>query len=89
MTMASIVEDCWHGKLSSKEAEARLVGVNKAKAYLFRESDVKEKRFILSYISGSHLAIRTVLGTEESNLHTLWCRIRKSIGESLDGHLAT
>ena len=49
--MSSVVDDCWHGRLSSKEAEARLIAVNKAKAYLFRESDVKKNRFILSFIS--------------------------------------
>ena len=42
---------CWHGKLSSKEAEERLVAVNKINAYLLRESEVKRNKFILSYIS--------------------------------------
>jgi len=27
MTMATVEEECWHGKLSSKEAEERLVDV--------------------------------------------------------------
>ena len=49
--MNSIVEECWHGQLSSKKAEERLLAVNKAKAYLFRESDIKKNRFILSYVS--------------------------------------
>ena len=49
MTMATVEEECWHGKLSSKEAEKRLVAVNKT--YLFRESEVKRNKFILSYIS--------------------------------------
>ena len=31
--------------------EARLGAINKPKAYLFRESDVKSKKFVLSYIS--------------------------------------
>ena len=51
MTMATVEEECWHGKLSSKEAEERLVAVNKINAYLFRESEVKRNKFILSYIS--------------------------------------
>ena len=38
-------------QISSREAEARLGAINKPKAYLFRESDVKSKKFILSYIS--------------------------------------
>ena len=48
MTMAMVEEDCWHGKVSSREAEERLVAVNKTNAYLFRESDVKRNKFILS-----------------------------------------
>ena len=51
MTMATVVEDCWHGKVSSRLAEERLVAVNKTNAYLFRESDVKSKKYILSYLS--------------------------------------
>ena len=49
--MATVLEDCWHGKISSREAEERLTAVNKTNAYLFRESDIKSKKFILSYIS--------------------------------------
>ena len=49
--MATVEEDCWHGKVSSREAERRLVAVNKTNAYLFRESDIKRNKFILSYIS--------------------------------------
>ena len=51
MTMATVEEECWHGKLSSKEAEERLVAINKTNTYLFRESEVKRNKFILSYIS--------------------------------------
>ena len=50
-TMATVEEDCWHGKVSSREAERRLVAVNKTNAYLFRESDIKRNKFIFSYIS--------------------------------------
>ena len=49
--MATVEEECWHGKVSSREAERRLVAVNKTNAYLFRESDIKRNKFILSYIS--------------------------------------
>ena len=49
--MATVLEDCWHGKISSREAEERLMAVNKTCAYLFRESNIKSKKFILSYIS--------------------------------------
>ena len=38
--MNSIVEECWHGQLSSEKAKERLLVVNKAKAYLFRESEI-------------------------------------------------
>ena len=44
-------ETCWHGKLSKEEAEDRLIAANKTEAYLFRESDIKSRRFLLSYIS--------------------------------------
>ena len=50
MTMATVEEECWLGKLSSKEAEERLVTVNKINAYLFRESEVRRNKFLLSYI---------------------------------------
>ena len=49
--MNSNVEECWHGQLTSKKAEERLLAVNKGKSYLFRESEVKRNRFIMSYIS--------------------------------------
>ena len=49
--MSTVVESCWHGKISSTEAEHRLMATNKAKAYLVRESDVKSNRFLLSYVS--------------------------------------
>ena len=51
--MSTVVEASWHGQISSREAEARLGAINKPKAYLFRESDVKSKKFILSYISNN------------------------------------
>ena len=46
-----VVESCWHGKISSTEAEHRLMATNKAKAYLVRESDFRSNRFLLSYVS--------------------------------------
>ena len=49
--MSTVVESCWHGKISSTEAEHRLMATNKTKAYLVRESDVKSNRFLLSYVS--------------------------------------
>jgi hypothetical protein len=49
--MSTVVESCWHGKISSTEAEHRLMATNKAKAYLVRESDVRSNRLLLSYVS--------------------------------------
>ena len=57
ITKNSIVEECWHGHLSFKKAEVRLLAVNKAKSNLFRESEVKRNRFILSYISDKDCGI--------------------------------
>ena len=42
--MATVEEDSWHGKVSSREAERRLVAVNKTNAYLFRESDKRRNK---------------------------------------------
>ena len=49
--MSNILETCWHGQSSKEEAENRLSGAGKTNAYLFRESDIKGRRFLLSYIS--------------------------------------
>ena len=49
--MSNILETCWHGQISKEEAENRLSGAGKTNAYLFRESDIKGRRFLLSYIS--------------------------------------
>ena len=40
--MATVEEDSWHGKVSSREAERRLVAGG---------CDIKRNKFILSYIS--------------------------------------
>ena len=49
--MSDVLETCWHGQISKEEAENRLRASNKTNAYLFRESDIKRRRFLLSYIS--------------------------------------
>ena len=49
--MLPVVKACWHGKLSTREAEERLRTINKSNAYLIRESDIKSKQFVLSYLS--------------------------------------
>ena len=38
--MNLIVEECWLRQLSSEKAKVRVLAVNKAKAYLFRESEI-------------------------------------------------
>ena len=55
-TMTTVEEECWHGAVSCREAEERLLAVNMNNAYLFRKSEIKRKgsrgeKFILSYIS--------------------------------------
>ena len=49
--MSGVLETCWHGQISKEEAENRLIAADKTNAYLFRESDIKSRRFLLSYIS--------------------------------------
>ena len=49
--MSGVLETCWHGQISKEEAENRLRASSKANAYLFRESDIKSRKFLLSYIS--------------------------------------
>ena len=48
------LETCWHGKLSKEEAENRLIAADKTGTYLFRESDIKSRRYLLSYTSDNN-----------------------------------
>ena len=65
--MLPVVKACWHGKLSTREAEERLRTINKSNAYLIRESDIRSKQFVLSYLSDKnrglckHVIVPTLL----------------------------
>ena len=88
MTMSSTVDDCWHGRLSSKEAEMRLMVVNKSKV-----SEVKRNRLILSYISdkdkglGKHLLLSTNLSRMSSSLSR--CPLSTKSGSGGQGVILT
>ena len=49
--MSSVLETCGHGQISKEEAKNRLKAADKTKAHLFREGDIKSRRFLLSYLS--------------------------------------
>ena len=53
MSMSEIVLKCYHGKIGHKEAEERFTMFQKDFPYLTRESDTKQGRFILSFMSKS------------------------------------
>ena len=80
MTMVTLKGECWHGKLSSKEAEERLVATRPTPTlYLFRESEVKRNKFILSYISDKtrglfkHLIVPALSRKGFSSVNDLQC----------------
>ena len=55
--MSEVVGVCHQGKQGPKVVKERLRAINKVQCYLTRETKVKEKKFLLSYIISLQLQV--------------------------------